>query len=108
MNSSPPRSRTRWTHPSSTTSAPTSSGRRAPQVCVRVSSPSCSATSFQILENRGARRRLVVSPLGFAGEILDGHRAGVDFVAPQDGDVGNLQRISVLDLLADLVRVRVD
>jgi len=31
-NSSPPRSRTRWTHPSSTTLAPTSDGRSAPHV----------------------------------------------------------------------------
>ena len=39
-------------------------GRSAPQVCVRVSSPSCSATLLQFLENRGARRRLVVGCLG--------------------------------------------
>src|SRR3954466_9217411 len=108
MNNSPPKSRTRWTHPSSTTSAPTSSGRSAPQVCVRVSSPSCSATSFQFLEDRGACRRLFVRLLGLAGEVLDRHGAGGDFVAPQDGDVGNLSRVSVLDLFADFVRVRVD
>src|SRR5262245_47351126 len=108
MKRSPPRSRTRCTQPSSTTSAPTSSGRSAPQVWVRVRSPSCSATSLQYLENRGPRRGLIVSVLGVAGEVLDGDRAGGDFVATQDGDEGNPAGISVLDLLADLVRIWID
>ena len=56
MNSRPPRSRTRCTHPSSTTFAPTSPGRRAPQVWVRVSSPSGSATILQCLAYRPRRR----------------------------------------------------
>src|SRR5689334_14250757 len=46
MKVTPPRSRMRCTHPSSTASAPTSSARSAPQVCVRVRSPSCSATQL--------------------------------------------------------------
>ena len=45
MKSTPPRSRTRCTQPSRTTSRPTSAGRRAPQVWVRVRSPRGSATS---------------------------------------------------------------
>src|SRR5688572_3427075 len=107
-NRSPPRSRTRCTQPSSTASAPTSSGRSAPQVCVRVSSPSCSATFLQVLENRRACRGLVVRALCLCREML--HRDGAvgDLVAAEQRDEGDPAGISVLDLLANLVSVRVD
>src|SRR5688500_1466070 len=107
-NSSPPRSRTRCTHPSSTASAPTSSGRSAPQVCVRVSSPSCSATFLQVLGNRRARRSLVVSALFLRREMLHRDRAVGDLVAAHERDKWDPAGISVLDLLANLVGVRVD
>src|SRR5688572_8167411 len=107
MNSRPPRSRTRCTHPSSTTSAPTSPGRRAPQVCVRVSSPSCSATFLHVLENGRPRGGLVVGLLGLGGQVLDRHGTCRDFVAAKDGDKRNAAGISVLDLLADLVGLRI-
>src|SRR5262245_19132899 len=108
MNSRPPRSRTRCTHPSSTTSAPTSSGRRAPQVCVRVNSPSCSATLLQFLHNRRAGTALFVSVLGLRREMFDRQGAVRNFVASEDGDERDPSRISVLDLLADLVSVWID
>src|SRR5688572_7831687 len=108
MKSTPPRSRTRWTQPSSTTPAPTSLWRRAPQVCVRVSSPSASATVRQYLTNRGARRGLGIGGLGLGRQVLDSHGAGRHFVAAQYRDKWDVERISVLDLLAELVRLGVD
>src|ERR1041384_2246162 len=104
----PPRSRTRCTQPSSTTPAPTSAGRRAPQVWVRVRSPSCSATLLQSLEYLCAGIRLLVNVLGLRGEVLDRNGVVADLVLAEQGDKWNPPRISVLDLLADLLGVRVD
>src|SRR5687768_15546130 len=108
MNSSPPRSRTRCTHPSSTTFAPTSPGRNAPQVWVRVSSPSGSATILQCLQslaNLRAGARLVVRVLRLRLEVLHGDRSSRDLVAAEERHERDAPGISVLDLLADLVRV---
>src|SRR5687767_3154773 len=107
-NRSPPRSRTRCTHPSRTASAPTSSGRSAPQVCVRVRSPSCSATFLQVLENRRAGCSLVVRALCLRRQMLHGDSAVANLVAAEKRDEWNPAGISVLDLLANLVGVRVD
>src|SRR5688572_4072699 len=106
-NSNPPRSRTLCTHPSRTTSAPTSSRRRAPQLCVRVRSPSCSATLLQRLENRGARRRLWIGLLRLGVHILHRHSACLDLLVAQKRDVRDMLPVSVLDLLADLVGIRI-
>src|SRR4029453_10416055 len=108
MKSNPPRSRTRCTHPSSTTSAPTSLGRSAPQVCVRVRSPNCSATLPQFLENGAARGGLIVGCLCLGSQVLDRERPRPDLIASEDRDERNPQRISVLYLLANLVGIRID
>src|SRR5687768_11391113 len=107
-NSSPPRSRTRCTHPSSTTSAPTSSVRKAPHVCVRVRSPSCSATLFQRLEYRRACCRLVVGLLGLRGKVLDRKGPSLDFRVADQRHERDPPAVSVLDLLAYLVGVGID
>src|SRR5688572_24301437 len=108
MNSSPPRSRTRWTHPSRVTLAPTSEERNAPQVWVRVSCPSGSATLCQFLANRLACVCLGVDLLALCLQVLHGQRPLLDLVAAHDGDIGDASRISVLDLLADLVGIGID
>src|SRR5262245_46129521 len=108
MNRRPPRSRTRCTQPSNTTSAPTSSTRSVPQVWVRVRSPSGSATSSQRLRDGRARGRHFVSLLCLRCQVLYRHRTCLDLVVADDGDVRNTLCVSVLDLLPDFVRIGVD
>src|SRR5215510_3437143 len=103
MKSNPPRSRTRCTHPRRTASPPTCSERSSPHVWVRVRSPSCSATMLQSLENRRARRGLVVSGLRLVCQVFDGDGPVADLITAQDRDKWDAACISVLDLLADLV-----
>src|SRR5688572_30786112 len=108
MKSTPPKSRTRCTHPSRTTDAPTSLARMAPQVWVRVNSPSGSATVRQCLANRGCRRGLGMGGLGLRRQVLDRDGAGGNLIGSEDGHHWHPPSVSVLDLLAELVGVRVD
>src|SRR5262245_23769631 len=107
MKSKPPRSRTRCTQPRRTASPPTCSVRSSPHVWVRVRSPSCSATMLQSLENRRACRGLVVGRLCLVCQVFDGDGALLDFVTAENRDIRDAACISVLDLLADLVGLRV-
>src|SRR5262245_8351503 len=104
MKSTPPRSRTRWTHPSSTTSAPTSSARSAPHVCVRVKSPRCSATlHLQHPLHHVAGAGLRSHDLFAGGEVLDSHLASFDLVLAEDGHAWDTASFGILELLADLI-----
>src|SRR5712691_5994739 len=114
MNVTPPRSRMRCTHPSTMASAPTSLAHSAPQVCVRVRSPSGSdmrkgsafrvqgsgsvlgastvpgfpalGAGFQVQKPRDERRRLITRDglLLPRVQIADADLTPGPFILPED------------------------
>src|SRR5262249_34803900 len=100
----PPRSRTRCTHPSSTTLLPTSALESSPQVWVRAIEPSGSTPSSDSLCSIFAADGCLIAGL----HILDRHFAPRALVGAEDGHIGGIASGRVLELLPELVGLRVD
>src|SRR3972149_5010178 len=112
MKRSAPRSRTRCTQPSRTTSEPTSFAVSTPAVWVRASFPRgviCivvlpASAGSQDLRDRRARNADLLAGL----QILDRDLATGDLVAAEDRRKRDVLPGGVFHLLAQLVRLRVE
>src|SRR3990172_529136 len=108
MKVTPPRSRTRWTHPSNIALAPTSSVRSAPHVWVRAKLPKASAIRlYSLLDERpgfGASDGLLLA----RPEILDRHVPLRTFIVSKNRHKSHASGRRVFELLAQLLSLRVD